>query len=124
MANQSIEKLLATFRSLEQRRAGLLADVLRDDELVVGTVSEVHARCGKPGCHCASGEGHPQMRLLYSAGGRRRCKLVRTADTDRIRRAGVRYRQVKRLLRVLAALHLRELRLLKTLLRRRGFRYR
>lgn len=124
MLGPSIKKRLATRRRLDRRRRALLVDVLRDDALVVGTVSEVRARCGHPGCHCARGPGHPQVRLLYAEGGRRRCKLIRQADVDRIRRAGQRYRQVRQLLRTLATVQRRQLQLLKTLVHQRGLRYR
>jgi hypothetical protein len=124
MPGSSIKKHLAMLWSLERRRAALLADVLQDTPLVVGTVSAVRARCGKPGCHCAQGPGHPQVRLLYAEGGRRRCKLIRQADVDELRRAGERYRDVKRLLRTLTRLQLRQRRLLRTLVRQRGLRYR
>ena len=124
MARVSRPRLRAAVHTLEQRQAALVADVLREEEFVVGTVSEVHARCGKPGCQCTQGAGHFQMRLLYAEGGRRRCKLVRQADADRVRRAGARYRHLRAALRALAALHARELRLLRALVRQGGLRYR
>ncbi len=124
MAGGSRPRLLATVRALERRKAALLAQVLREEEFVVGTVSEVRARCGKPGCQCTRGAGHPQMRLLYAEGGRRRCKLVRQADWDRVRQAGARYRHFRAALRALAALHTQELRLLRALVRQGGLRYR
>jgi hypothetical protein len=126
MARSPRLQRLAALHALEQRRTTLLADVLREEEeeYVVGTVSEVRARCGKPGCQCTRGVGHPQMRLLYAEGGRRRCKLIRQADTDRVRRAGARYRHLRAALRALAALQARELRLLRTLVRQGGLRYR
>lgn len=124
MARQSRPVLRAAVHALEQRKAALLADVLRAEEFVVGTVSEIQTRCGKPGCHCTRGAGHPQMRLLSTAGGRRRCQLIRQADTDRLRRAGTRYRHLRTVLRALAALHGRELRLLRALVRQGGLRYR
>jgi hypothetical protein len=116
--------LFAQLQALEQRKAALLAEALREEEFVVGTVSEVRARCGNPACHCTQGAGHPQMRLLYVEGGRRRCKLIRQADWDRLRRAGTRYRQLRATLRAIAALHGRELRLLRALVRQGGARYR
>jgi hypothetical protein len=116
-------QLLAQLQTLAQRQATLRAEVLRAEEFVVGTVSEVRARCGKPGCQCTQGRGHPQMRLLYAEGGRRRCKLVRQADWARVRQAGVRYRQLRAALRTLAALHARELRLLRAFVRQGGLRY-
>lgn len=124
MARPARSQLLGQLHTLEQRQAALLAEALREEEFVVGTVSEVRARCGNPGCHCTQGAGHPQMRLLYAEGGRRRCKLIRQADWDRLRRAGARYRHLRATLRALAALHGRELRLLRTLVRQGGLRYR
>jgi len=124
MAPGSRTQLLATVHALEQRKRALLAEVLRAEEFVVGTVSEVRARCGKPGCQCTRGAGHPQMRLLYAEGGRRRCKLIRQADWDRMRQAGARYRRLRAALRALGALQARELRLLRALVRQGGLRYR
>lgn len=120
----STKKHWARFRALERRRVALLAELGREEPFVVGTVSEVRARCGKPGCQCARGPGHPQMRLLYAEGGRRRCKLVRKADEARIRQAGARYRELKATLRALAVLQGQELRLLRHLVRQGGLRYR
>jgi len=102
----------------------LLRELLADQEIVLGTVSEVQARCGKSGCRCARGEGHPQVRLLYAEGGRRRCKLVRKDDESRLRRAGLRYRRLKVALRDLATLDSQELRILRVILSKRGLRYR
>lgn len=124
MAPAARSHLVAQLHTLEQRKAALLAEVLRDEEFVVGTVSEVRGRCGKPGCRCAQGEGHPQMRLLYAEDGRRRCKTIRQADWERLRQAGARYRHLRATLRTLAALHTRELRLLQALVRQGGLRYR
>lgn len=124
MASLSRPKLRAALRALDRRRAGLLAEVLRAEEFVVGTVSEVRGRCGKPGCQCARGKGHLQLRLLYADAGRRRCKLIRKADAERVRQAGARYRQLKAALRELTALQARELRLLRAFVRQGGLRYR
>ncbi len=124
MARPARSQLLARLHTLQQRQAALLAEALREEEFVVGTVSEVRARCGNPGCQCTRGVGHPQMRLLYAEGGRRRCKLIRQADWDRVRRAGARYRRLRATLRALAALHAQQLRLLRALVRQGGLRYR
>lgn len=123
MPRASRTQLRTRVHALEQRKAALLAELLREQDFVVGSVSEVRARCGKSGCQCTQGAGHPQMRLLYAEGGRRRCKLIRHADWDRIRHAGARYRQLRATLRALAALHGRELRLLRTLVQQGGLRY-
>jgi hypothetical protein len=64
------------------------------------------------------------MRLLYAEEGTRKCKLIRQADTDRIRKAGERYRILKRALRETRTLNLRELQLLRELIQRRAINYR
>src|SRR5437867_3114674 len=123
MSGLSTKKGRTSLRALEQRRGRLLGLFRRDEELAVGTVSEVRARCGKPGCRCARGKGHPQMRLLYAQDGKRRCKLVRKDDEERIRTAGERYRQLKRALQQLGTLNSKEMRLLRKLIRRRAINY-
>src|SRR5438046_2591514 len=124
MIRKSTQKSRVAVDSLERRRRGLLELLLGEEEIVLGTVSAVQARCGKPGCRCARGaEGHPQVRLLYADGGRRRCKLVRKEDEERIQNAGDRYRRLKAALRDLATLDSKELRLLRDVLRKRGLRY-
>ena len=123
MKEMSTRKLKASLEALQLRRSRLLEGFLQDHELAVGTVSEVRARCGKPGCRCVRGKGHPQMRLLYADEGTRRCKLIRKADRDRIREAGERYRRLKRALRHLGALNSRELRSLRGLIAKRAVRY-
>jgi hypothetical protein len=123
MKRKSTRSSRAAVRTLERRRTTLVEILLQNEEVVLGTVSEVLARCGKSGCRCTRGQGHPQMRLLYAEGGRRRCKLVRKADEERIRAAGQRYRQLRAALRDLATLDSRELRLLRDILNKRGARY-
>ena len=49
MARAARSALVAQLHRLAQRQAALVAEVLRDEEFVVGTVSEVRGRCGKPG---------------------------------------------------------------------------
>jgi hypothetical protein len=35
-----------------------------------------HRRCGKPGCHCAEGEGHPLWQLTFMVGGKKRVEWI------------------------------------------------
>ncbi len=51
---------------LRQRKAGLerqwhLPETV--DEMLPGSLSLSHVRCGKPTCHCATGVGHPAWHL-------------------------------------------------------------
>jgi hypothetical protein len=65
------------------RRFRLPADLT---EMLPGSLSLSHLRCGKPTCHCARGEGHPVWHLTYRAGGRTRVLHIPAAWVEGIRR--------------------------------------
>lgn len=65
------------------RRFRLPADLT---EMLPGSLSLSHLRCGKPTCHCARGEGHPVWHLTYRAQGRTRVLHIPTAWVEAIRR--------------------------------------
>jgi len=65
------------------RRFRLPADLT---EMLPGSLSLSHVRCGKPTCHCARGQGHPVWHLTYRSGGRTRVLHIPTAWAERIRR--------------------------------------
>lgn len=75
---------------LRQRRRGAvrrhqaLAAALED--MLPGSLSLSHFRCGKPGCHCATGEGHPAWSLTYMLEGRKRVLHIPAAWVEDIRR--------------------------------------
>jgi hypothetical protein len=52
---------------LRQRKFALLRQ-----DLLPGSLSVSHTRCGKPTCHCAQGEGHPAWSLTFMAAGKKR----------------------------------------------------
>jgi hypothetical protein len=120
----STSRLLRKLRSLEARRRALLRRLSGTEELAVGTLSWVDRRCGRPSCHCARGPGHRQAQFLFAdAQGRRRCKLIRKADEDRLQEAHQRYRHFRAGLRELAAIPKQEHALLMDLMRARGLHY-
>lgn len=41
------------------------------DELLPGSLSLSHVRCGKPNCHCAQGQGHPNWTLTFMVAGKK-----------------------------------------------------
>jgi hypothetical protein len=77
------------------------------DVLIIGSLSDVERRCGKPSCHCAEGPGHPQAILMSVEDGRRRCQLIRQADRAEVREAVQTYRAFRAGLRALSTLDLR-----------------
>lgn len=54
-----------------------------------------HTRCGKPSCHCASGEGHPSWLLSYTVRGRRHVQRIPKEWVDEVRRRVERGRAFK-----------------------------
>ena len=118
-------KLLASLHQLHQERRRLIRRLKREQDLVIGTVSVVNRKCGKPRCHCVEGPGHPQTLFLFmdEKEGRRRCKLVRRADEAWMLRAGERYREFREDLKHLRAIDLEEKRILMALAELRAVRY-
>ncbi len=117
-------QLLATLKKLYGERRRLLRRLTAQGELAIGTVSAVDRKCGNPTCHCVDAAGHPQVQFLFNDDeGRRRCKLVRKADEQRLLRAGERYADFRTDLRRLNDLSSREREMLMSLRDLRGIRY-
>jgi hypothetical protein len=58
-------------KRLLDRRRRLAKKLPPFEEILRGSVYERSLRCGKPTCHCASGDGHPATYLSVTlAGGR------------------------------------------------------
>ncbi len=117
-------RLLAALKKLHEERRRLLRRLTAQGELAIGTVSMVNRKCGNPTCHCADGDGHPQVQFLFKDDdGRRRCKFVRKADEQRLLRAGERYVAFRTDLRRLNDINSREREILMSLRDLRGIRY-
>ena len=55
----------ANSRYFEKRTNALLARLARVGPFVAASLVSVRRRCGHPGCHCATGPGHPSWRLTW-----------------------------------------------------------
>ena len=88
-----------TLRTLQQRRANILASISAIGALRPGTVSEIYTKCGRPNCHCQQpgDRGHgPYFRLVRNSAGKpttrslsaQQAEIVRTevAECQRLRR--------------------------------------
>ena len=118
MATKSRETVVRRLHEAESRRAVVVAELAQTDALIIGSLSEVQRRCGKPSCHCAERPGHSQTILMSVQDGRRRCQLIRQADLAAVRQAVERYRAFRKGLRLLSTLDSTVLALLKELMRR------
>ena len=123
MATKSRKHVVRRLRAAESRRAAVVAELAQTDGVIIGSLSEVHRRCGKPSCHCAERPGHPQTILMSVQDGRRRCQLIRQADLAAVRQAVERYHAFREGLRRLRTLDSTVLALLKELMRRRDDGY-
>jgi hypothetical protein len=123
MATKSRERVVRRLRAAASRRAVVVAELAQTDGLIIGSLSEVQRRCGKPSCHCAERPGHPQAILMSVQGGRRRCQLIRQTDLAAVRHAVDRYRAFREGLRLLNTLDSTVLALLKELMRLRDEGY-
>jgi hypothetical protein len=63
-------------------------------------------RCGKPGCHCASGEKHRGHQLTYKVRGKTRTVYVPVDFTEEVRLWIDEHRRLKRLLQEISQLTL------------------
>ncbi len=71
---------------LRQRRSALIRRFHLPDELLPGSLSLSHVRCGKPTCHCARGKGHPAWSLTFMVDGAKHVEHIPTAWVAEIRR--------------------------------------
>ena len=119
MARKSRDRVVRRLRDVEARRAGIVDELAQTDPLIIGSLSEVQRRCGKPFCHCAARPGHAQAILMSIDGGRRRCQVIRQADLPAVRRTVERYRAFRKGRRRLSTLDAKVRALLKELMRLR-----
>lgn len=63
---------------LRQRKAEILRCFSIPDDLLPGSLSQSHLRCGKPTCHCAKPKdpGHPIWTLTFMAAGKKRTQHI------------------------------------------------
>lgn len=71
---------------LRQRKFALLRQFPLPQELLPGSLSVSHTRCGKPTCHCAKGEGHAAWSLTFMAAGKKRVERIPKQWVDDVRR--------------------------------------
>ena len=67
--------------------------------LLRGSLIVLRRRCGKPTCHCASGEGHPIWFLTFMSEGKRRVERIPKEWADDVRQrveAGRRFQDALR----------------------------
>ena len=61
---------------LRQRKFELVRRFHLPDDLLPGSLSLSHLRCGKPTCHCADGPGHPVWSLTFMVRGKKQVQHI------------------------------------------------
>jgi hypothetical protein len=82
-----------------QRKFTVLRQFALPPDLLPGCLSLTHRRCGKPTCHCASGEAHPIWFLTFMSEGKRRVERIPKPWVEDVRQrveAGRRFQEAVR----------------------------
>lgn len=70
---------------LRQRKYELLHKLMLSEHALPGSLASTRRKCGKPGCHCASGEGHRQWTLTFMVDGKKRVESIPEDWVEEIR---------------------------------------
>ena len=73
---------------LRQRKAQLLRAFSIPDDLLPGSLSQSHLRCGKPTCHCAQPKdpGHPIWTLTFMVNGKKHTQHIPNQWVEQVQR--------------------------------------
>ena len=72
---------------LRQRKFELVRRFQLPDDLLPGSLSLSHLRCGKPSCHCAQDEqGHPVWSLTFMVRGKKHVQHIPSDWVEDVRR--------------------------------------
>jgi hypothetical protein len=81
-----IEPKGALASRLRQRKFELVRRFHLPQDLLPGSLSLSHLRCGKPTCHCAHGLGHPVWSLTFMVRGKKRVQHIPKDWVEEVRR--------------------------------------
>ena len=73
--------------ALKRRKRALLARLRIPPDALPGSLVLTHRRCGKPGCHCARGAGHPFYSLTFMVDGKKHVESMPVEWIDALRPA-------------------------------------
>jgi hypothetical protein len=84
---------------LRQRKFEILRRYAVPRDLLPGSLSLSHLRCGKPTCHCARGTGHSVWSLTFMLGGKKQVQHIPKDWVEEVRQrvhAGREFQQAVR----------------------------
>ena len=71
---------------LRQRKFELVRRFHIPEDLLPGSLSLSHLRCGKPTCHCAQDQGHPVWSLTFMVQGKKHVQHIPKPLVDEVRK--------------------------------------
>src|SRR5512142_2706884 len=71
---------------LRKQKFDLLRRFAIPPDLLPGSLSLTHRRCGHPTCHCATGQGHPIWFLTFMAGRKKRVERIPAEWVEEVQR--------------------------------------
>ncbi|MGD1103607.1 MAG: DUF6788 family protein, partial [Terriglobia bacterium] len=71
---------------LRQRKFELVRRFHLPDDLLPGSLSLSHLRCGKPTCHCADGSRHPVWSFTFMVHGKKHVQHIPKEWVEDVRR--------------------------------------
>ena len=89
---------------LEKERKRLLELLNSGRPLIASTLSEIRTKCGKPNCHCASGEKHLSYLLTRRENGKTKTTYVPVELVGEVRAWSGEYRRLKELVNEITVL--------------------
>ena len=96
----------------ERRTQVLLRRLAEVGPFVAASLVLTRRRCGKPGCRCASGEGHPAWRLTWKERGQKTGSVYVPVDlVEEVRGWVENHRRLKRLASAISEAQLARVRL-------------
>jgi len=89
-------RLRQMLRRTEETRSDFVGKILDERGILRrGSFVTVHRKCGKPNCHCATGEGHPAKYLSVKEGGKTRMIFVPSSAAMKVEEEAGRYRRFR-----------------------------
>lgn len=69
MSSRKRQNLRNKLLDIERQRTRLLSDLLGMRAILRGSYAQVYTQCGKDGCWCKEGKGHPHSRITWHENG-------------------------------------------------------
>jgi len=104
MSSRQSENLRRALLTVEERRSGILSELLSIRTMLRGSYALVYTKCGKDNCWCKEGKGHGHARLSWSEKGRGMTRKVPHDQIAWVQEVTDRYRHFRSLRRKLTEL--------------------